>query len=77
MMLKKKFFFNQMVNRREARFWEDIINQVNNYGVVYPKEKLKRLTKIIRHYSSLCDMSGKICSILKDIENNKSYIVSK
>ena len=49
-----------MVNRREASFWKDIINEVGYYGVVHPEEKLKRLSKIICQYKSLCDMCEKI-----------------
>ena len=74
---KENYFFNQMVNRREARFWKDIINEVRFYDVVQPEEKLKRLTKIVNQYQSLCDMCEKICSILKDVKSNKSYIVSE
>ena len=74
---KENYLFNQMANRREARFWEDIINQFGHYDVVHPEEKLKRLTKIVYQYRSLCDMCDKICSILKDVKSNKSYIVSK
>ena len=65
-----------MVNRREALFWKDIINEVSHYGVVHPEEKLKRLTKIICKYKSLCDMYEKICGISQDVESIKSYIVS-
>ena len=74
---KENYFFRQIVNRREAIFWKDIINEVSHYGVVHPEEKLKRLSKIINKYKSLCDMcEKKICSILKDVESIKSVIVS-
>ena len=73
---KENYLFNQMVNRREASFWEDIIKEVSHYVVeVHSKEKLKRLTKNIYQYKSLCDMSEKICKNLKDVERIKSSIV--
>ena len=56
---KEDHYFYQMVNRREAIFWKDIINEVSHYGVVHPEEKLKRLSKIINKYKSLCDMCEK------------------
>ena len=72
---KENYLFNQMVNRREASFWEDIIKEVSHYVEVHSKEKLKRLTKIICQYKSLCDMSEKICNNLQDVERIKSSIV--
>ena len=72
---KENYFFNLMVNRREASFWEDIIKQIRNYDVVNPEERLKRLTKITYQYKSLCDMCEKICSNLEDFERIKFLIV--
>ena len=78
MMLKKKnHLFKEMVNRREACFWNDIINEFSYYVVDYPEEKLKRLTKIIHQYKYLCDMCEKICSIIQNVKSIKSYMVSK
>ena len=74
---KENDFFYLIVNCREATFWKDIINEVRHYGVVHPEEKLKRLTKIINQYKSLCDMRERICGIKKEVESIKSYIVSK
>ena len=74
---KENYLFYQMVNRREASFWKSIINEVSHYGVVYPEEKLKRLTKIIYEYKSLCDMCEKICAISENVKSIKSSIVSK
>ena len=74
---KENDFFYLIVNCREATFWKDIINEVSHYGVVHPEEKLKRLTKIINQYKSLCDMCERICGIKKEVESIKSYIVSK
>ena len=72
---KENYLFNEMVNRREASFWEDIIKEVSHYVEVHSKEKLKRLTKNICQYKSLCDMREKICNNLKDVERIKSSIV--
>ena len=77
MLKKKMIFFYLFVNCREATFWKDIINEVSHYGVVHPEEKLKRLTKIINQYKSLCVMCERICGIKKEVESIKSYIVSK
>ena len=74
---KENDFFYLMVNRREASFWKDIIKEVGHYGVVHPEEKLKRLSKIICQYKSLCDMCKKICSIKQDVKSIKSDILSK
>ena len=70
---KENYLFNQIVNRREASFWEDIIKEVSHYVEVHSEEKLKRLTKKICQYKSLCDMSEKIYNNLKDVERNKFF----
>ena len=71
---KEDHYFYQMVNRREASFWEDIIKEFSKNCVLYPEEKFNRLTKNILKYKSLCDMSEKISSALEGIENSKNYI---
>ena len=48
-----------MVNRREAIFWKDIINEFGNCHLLKNKEKFKRLTKNVK-YKSLCDMCEKL-----------------
>ena len=72
---KENYFFEQIVNRREAIFWKDIIDEFRNCSLLNSKEKYNRLTKIIYRYESLCSMCEKISDILlyiKNIKNNKS-----
>ena len=74
---KENYYFSQMVNLEESFLWDKLINQINFYNVKYPEEKLKRLTKIIKVYNSLCFTCKEICRILQDVESIKSSLVSK
>ena len=67
---KENYFFYLEVNSREAKFWEEIIN---NYRHSLKNEvKFKRLSKIVCQYKSLCDVCGRLSRILDDLERIKS-----
>ena len=70
MTLKKKFFFYLEVNSQEAKFWVEIINKYSHF--LKNEEKIKRLSKIVCQYKSLCDVCGRLSRILVDLERIKS-----
>ena len=66
MMLEKKIiFFNEIINRREATFWGDIIKLAIAYDV--DEEKSNRLSKIISEYKSICDILEKIWDVKRGV----------
>ena len=69
---KENYLFRQIVNRREAIFWKDIINEFRHCSLLHSKENYNRLIEIIYKYKSLCDMCEKISDISHYIESIKS-----
>ena len=66
---KENYFFYLEVNRQEAKFWEEIINKYSHF---LKNEKIKRLSKIVCQYKSICDVCGRLSRILVDLERIKS-----
>ena len=67
---KENYLFYLVVNRQEAKFWEEIINKYSHF--LKNEEKFKRLSKIVCQYKSLCDVCDKISRILVDLKRIKS-----